>query len=196
MGLQWFGPLSNNTIVLFKKKFETDDDEVSSYDLSYDSTSIFEFINTKSLQSCRNYSNFYIGDNLNAFSQRILRLVSKPMFVAFINKRHSQYGELSKQLYEMLKQLSQNFPQIVFTYLEGRDFKEKKREMGIVWDDEPALAYSNHSDRDRCVYPKERPFTKVNIENFINSWLSGKFGSSTKSSQNSQINSKQIYITK
>ena len=47
MGHQWFGALSNNTIVLFKKKYEADDEEVAIYDLSYDSLPIFDFLMTK-----------------------------------------------------------------------------------------------------------------------------------------------------
>ena len=106
------------------------------------------------------------------------------MFIAFINRSHKQYGDQSKHLYETLKQLSVKFPQLILAYLEGKDFTEKKREMGITWNEEPALAYSNHSDRDQWVFPRDKPFTKDNLGSFFSKWLIGRFAQPTKTAHN------------
>lgn len=154
-----------NSIVLFKSIRDADYPVASIYDLSDRNLPLIEWINEESLEPL---------EELSPESYKIVNTIQKPMFLAFINRNHSQYGEKSLDLYHKLTRIAPSYPQFIFMFTEDTQNDYKKRYLGITWKEEPAMALNHMQSIDTIVFPRKRPFTRKNIRQFIDDFIDGK----------------------
>jgi hypothetical protein len=170
MGYEWFGEFSSNSLVLFKKIPNKGTPATLFYDLSTETTPIYDWINDASLEPL---------EELSGGSYKIGDLVKRPMFLAFLNRNHPQYGEKSIDLYEKLKNIAPLYPQFLFMFTEEINNQSKKRYLGIYWKEEPSLAVNYMKGSGAIVFPRKKPFTEENIRSFIDSYIEGKIETTT-----------------
>ena len=164
MGREWFEELSSNSIVLLRNTEGLQDAQY--YNLDIDTMPIFNFINKASLPPV---------PTLNAFSQRIHKILNFPLFIAFVDFEDIHTADQSRDLVKNLKTIESAFPTVVLARIEKTDNEQKKIEMGITWSDLPSFAYSNSGFGDQCAFPPTYPMTQKNLQHFIRSCTMGKF---------------------
>ena len=149
---KWFSDVSSNSIVSFVKNKNQENVVTHFYDLSMDNEDFGVWINNASVEPV---------EELFAPLIKITTLRNKPMFTAYLNRTHPKYGKDSKELVEKLKEIAKDYPQYQFTYTEDNMWKKKKEEVGIDWDEEPALAFNGFKTKsDHMVFPRKQLFTK------------------------------------
>lgn len=159
-------------MVLFKKIRDSTVPAHQFYDLTGDGEDMFVWINEASLQPLEELSpeSYKIGDT-----------VKKPMYLAFINRKHPKYAEKSLDLYEKLTEIAPKYPQFIFMFTEDTENVAKKRYLGINWKEEPAMAMNYMKSSGSIVFPRSKAFTKKNIEQFIDDYISGEVEVTTTS---------------
>mmetsp|Transcript_13776 Transcript_13776/g.13701 ORF Transcript_13776/g.13701 Transcript_13776/m.13701 type:complete len:439 (-) Transcript_13776:303-1619(-) len=163
---EWFGDMSSNSIVAVVKDADDKSARSEYYDLSIDTELFPLWINRVSLQPV---------ELLTGTSIKIINMNQKAMFTAFINKKSSKIGKKSKDLVKRLKEIAKDYPHYQFTYTEESTFKEKKADIGITWNEEPALAYFNFLNQDKkMVFPRKQPLSKKNLKAFFDACWNGK----------------------
>lgn len=161
----WFDGLSHNSIVTFRDIEDVSDTRV--YNLDIDNVPILEFINMQSLPEI---------PHLNAFVQRIHKIMNKPLFIAFVDFEDPDNANSSRELIKNLKIIQDSHKHVVFARIEDNEtHSEKKKEIGITWEGLPSFAYSNSGLGDQCVFPQIYPLTINNLNDFIKACLQGKF---------------------
>ena len=161
-GREWFGDLRADAILLFKKgenKYN-----VRKYDLSTDTKNLYVWLNEESLEKF---------DEVTGTSFRIMEFLNKPMLVAYMDREHSKYGEESRRLHAILKRVAKDYNKIIISFSEIDDYRSQKVQMGITWNEEPAIGVHNISNKGIPIYPRSVPFTEKNIRVFIEACLSG-----------------------
>ena len=162
---KWFDEHSSNSIVLFKKK-TVSDDLIHFYDLASERQSMFYWLNAASLDKF---------DELTGSSFKIMAHMKMPMLVAFINRENPKSRDKSIWLFNTLKRLAPTYSNWIFCYTENQYYKFKKREMGITWDEEPAIAVHNVYASFVPLYPRKALLTENNIKAFLKAIGEGKF---------------------
>lgn len=114
---EWFPKFSSNALIMFKKESIIKDQIIHNYDLLTQTENFVTWISEKSLEPL---------EELSGITFRIVPLLKKPMFLAFINRTHPEYGAESVQLHNTLRELAKDFPQFIFTYTEEDRFRANK----------------------------------------------------------------------
>ena len=127
MQTQWFDEFSSNSIVLFKKMRNQEEPKSLFYDLSTETKSVYDWINDSSMEPL---------EELSGGSYKIGDLIKKPMFLAFMNREHPEYGKASIELYNTLTKIAPLYPQFIFMFTEETNNESKKRYLGITWKEE------------------------------------------------------------
>lgn len=164
-GKEWFGEFSSNSLVLFKKMRDEKPPKTLFYDLSTETSPVYDWINQESLEPF---------DELSGGSYKIGDLIKKPMFLAFLDRTHPKYGAESIVLYSHLTQIAPEYPQFIFMFSESSQNEAKKRYLGITWKEEPALALNYIRSKGSIVFPRKRKFTLENIREFLNAYIRGE----------------------
>ena len=115
--LKWFSNLSSNSMVMFKKD-RIRDLIVKYYDLSTETQLFYDWINLNSLESL---------EELSGTAFKIISDLKKPLFIAFINREHPEYGPESVELYHILQEVAERYPQFIFTFTEEDRYRETKK---------------------------------------------------------------------
>ena len=166
-GRDWFGDFKSDAILLFKKGDEKTN--LRKYDLSTDTKNLYIWLNEESLEKF---------DEITGTSFKIMEFLNKPMLVAYMDRQHAIYGKESRRLYEMLKRIANDYTKILISFSEIDQYRSQKIQMGITWNEEPAIGVHNISNKGIPIYPRNVPFTDANLRAFIEAWLKGIVDSS------------------
>jgi len=170
MDSEWFDEFSSSSVVLIKKQRDTNKPKSIFYDLSSETSSVYDWINDESLEPL---------EELSGGSYKIGDLIKKPMFLAFINRKNPEYAEKSNDLYNNLSKIAPLYPQFIFMFTEDSKNEAKKRYLGVYWKEEPALALNYMQGSGSIVFPRKKPLTITNIKQFINSYINGEIEATT-----------------
>mmetsp|Transcript_7003 Transcript_7003/g.6186 ORF Transcript_7003/g.6186 Transcript_7003/m.6186 type:complete len:616 (-) Transcript_7003:23-1870(-) len=163
----WFGDMSSNSVVAYVKNFDENQPKIQFYDLNIDSELFKIWMNNVSIEPV---------EELLGTSMKIISFMHKGMFTAFVNRKSSKTGKESKELIKNLKEIAKHYPHYQFTFTEDKTFKEKKGDLGISWNEEPALAYHNIMHQDKTmVFPRKQPLTKKNLRAFFDACGKGTY---------------------
>ncbi|CAI2361603.1 unnamed protein product [Moneuplotes crassus] len=166
--LEWFSEVSSNSIVMIKKDHDRSSPIIKYYDLNTQTELFTEWINQNSLEPL---------EEISGFSFKIISHLKKPMFMAFVNRNHKEYGKESVQLLKILEEIAPKYPQYIFTFTEEDRYRDTKKELEITWDEEPSLSLNHVLTEGSTVFPRGKPFTKRNVIYYINSIIDGRINS-------------------
>ena len=121
--LEWFSSVSSNSLVMFKHDHNRSEVPPKFYDLNTDTQLFNEWISDNSIQAL---------EEVSGFSFKIISHIKKPMFMAFIDRKHPEYAEESLQLYHILEEIAPNYPQYIFTYTEEDRYRATKKGKIII----------------------------------------------------------------
>lgn len=122
--LEWFSEISSNSIVMLKKDYQRSDLITYSYDLNIETMMMEDWINEKSLEPL---------EEVSGFAFKIISQLKKPMFMAFINRDHPEYGKESVELFHILEDIAKDYPGYIFTYTEDDRYRETKKGTVILF---------------------------------------------------------------
>ena len=114
---KWFSEVSSNSIVMFKKDRNKSENIVKFYDLNTETNIPKNWISENSIENL---------EELSGSTFKIITLLRRSIFIAFLNRTHSEYGEESLQLYNILEKIGGNYPGFAFTYTEEDRYRENK----------------------------------------------------------------------
>jgi hypothetical protein len=157
MGEKWFDKDSLNSIVVFTKD-KSDQDMLNYYSLAMDDLDMKFWINAASLGFI---------DKITELSLQIMEPMYMPIFIAFINKTHPNYGYDSILMMETLARVILNYPQFLFGYWDDSFLDFKKKDMGVTTDKLPVLALYNGPQNTHVIFPSDWEITKNNIDFFL-----------------------------
>ena len=184
-GNEWFGEYSPTSIVLFKKMRTSPSTKHAVYDLSTQTTPLYNWINNVSIEPL---------EELSGGSYKIGDLINKPMFLVFLNRNHSKYGSESIELYNILLKITPQYPQFLFMFTEERHNENKKRYLGITWREEPSMALNYMRGRGSIVFPRRKKFTYESVKTFIDSYIKGELEDSSTGKKFNLIFMLKFYI--
>jgi hypothetical protein len=166
MGSQWFTEQSLNSLVLLRSGADNKSRVKVFYsDISSQSIVYYEWINEQSLDHIM---------ELSGYSYRIITMLRKPFFVAFLEDDMKGDVAESKSLMRILERLAPMYPKFEFTYTKNSFYKQKKSSLGISWDEEPSLTFNFGPNPDQSIpFPKDREMTEASIKEYMNKILDG-----------------------
>ena len=148
---KWFDTSSMNSIVAFTRG----EHKEQYYDLAAENYDISLWLNAASVDAV---------ENMTVQSLQVMETMDMPIWVAFVDTKHEKYGIKSTQLIEDMKEMIPDYPYFLFGYFEDRFFDYKKKQIGIDWDELPALALLNPPSEGYVILPKDTPLTKNNLK--------------------------------
>lgn len=162
-GAKLFPPISMSSLVLrrydgvLKVHDITGDDHVSSY----------QWINKNSLREV---------EELHPESYRIAELVRQPMFLAFVDFVDPKYSKDSFHAVEVLKEISPKYSHLVgFFYVNNTLMWQRKRVLGVTWDELPAMAFNMLGDASKVMpYPRGREISKKAMFDYFDDLFTGR----------------------
>lgn len=116
--LEWFHDTSTNSMVIFKKDFNRSNKIIKFFDLNSETEVFTDWITANSIEPL---------EELSGSAFKIISYQKKPMFIAYLNRNHSEYGSESNELYHTLEKLAPKFPQYTFTFTEEDRYRETKK---------------------------------------------------------------------
>mmetsp|Transcript_4711 Transcript_4711/g.4394 ORF Transcript_4711/g.4394 Transcript_4711/m.4394 type:complete len:149 (+) Transcript_4711:879-1325(+) len=131
------------------------DGEFFSYDITSGEDMAFHFwINKNSMKDV---------DELNNESYKIYELLRQPMFLTFVDFDDKRYAKASYKAVEVMKQVAPKFGHLMgLMYCNNTQFQQRKRVLGITWDELPAMAF-NTLDQKVLPYPRGKAIEKDEI---------------------------------
>lgn len=97
-----------------------------------------------------------------------------PMFLIFSDRDHPEYGKKCQDLLITMEKLAPKYNQLLFAFTENMQYKDRKKHLGITWDEEPAIALNHFDSQSSVAFPRGSPFTVRNLRNFIESYIRGE----------------------
>ena len=96
------------------------------------------------------------------------------MVLAFTDTNHDfdRYRAESLKLLETLRELAPRFHGVIITYIDGEKYQERKRQLGISWDELPAIGF-NSNDGRAISFPRGKEMSATNIIHFIEKSMTG-----------------------
>ena len=167
MGTQWFDDYSSNSFVLFTRHNGAPNPETTAkyLDIGTAQQPVYQWINSNSLS---------MFEELSGTVYRIINLLRKPFFIAFLADSNKGYDAKSDELYSILSKLAPNYPQFQFTYSKSDFYKSKKEGLGITWKEDPALTFAYGPSPGQAVaLPQDKEINEPNVIEFIESCLNG-----------------------
>lgn len=116
--LEWFHDTSTNSMVIFKKDFNRSNKIIKFFDLNSETEVFTDWITAHSIEPL---------EELSGSAFKIISYQKKPMFIAYLNRNHSEYGSESNELYHTLEKLAPKYPQYIFTFTEEDRYRETKK---------------------------------------------------------------------
>lgn len=96
------------------------------------------------------------------------------MFLTFVDFEDQRYAAESHRAVEVIKQVQEKFGHVLgFFYVDNRQFLQKKRILGITWDELPAMAF-NMVDQRAIPYPRDGEISRESIFSWFDDVMTGK----------------------
>lgn len=159
-GTGWFDKTENSLVLIRTKTGDKPETKTFNYDISTRTDIYFQWINDQSLDHLM---------ELGAYSYKIINMLKKPFFVAFLEENNSFK---SQKLFKILSDLAPRYPKFEFTYTSNTFYKQKKQSLGITWNEEPSLTF-NYGPGQSIPYPQGSDFTEESVKKYMDSILDG-----------------------
>lgn len=100
------------------------------------------------------------------------------MFLAFVNFDDERYAKDSYKAVEVLKEIAPKYNHLVsFFYVNNTYFWQRKRTLGVTWDELPAMAFNMLGDSSKVMpYPRGREISKNSLFEFFDNLFTGRTG--------------------
>jgi hypothetical protein len=160
-GVKMFTSLAMSSLVL--KRYDGD---FENYDLtSEDHVHIHVWINKRSVKSV---------DELTNEGYNIYGLLRQPMFLVFVDFEDKRYANKSYNAVEVIKEIAPKYMHLMgFFYVNNSYFQQRKRVLGVTWDELPSMAF-NMVDNRVVPYPRGAKITKDALFDWFDDILTGK----------------------
>ena len=121
-------------------------------------------------------------EELHSESYRIMELLRQPMFLAFIDFVDPRWSSASHSAVQVLREVAPKYSHVLgFFYVNNTAFWQRKRVLGVTWDELPAMAFNFQGDASRVMpYPRGREISKEAIFDFMDDLLTGRGGANGK----------------
>lgn len=98
------------------------------------------------------------------------------MFIAFVDLADPRYSEDSYNALEVLKEVAPKYSHLVqFFHVNNTLMWQRKRILGVTWDELPAMAFNFLNDASRAIpYPRGREISKKAMFDFFDDLLTGR----------------------
>lgn len=151
------------------------DGELAYYDLtSEDHVQAAQWINKHSLKEV---------DELTGEAYRLYELLRQPQFYVFVDFENPKYAKASAKAVEVIKQVAPKFSHVIgFFHVNNTQFQNRKRILGVTWDELPAMAF-NMIDSRVIAYPRNKPIEKDIVFDWFDDVVKGKVEVKTKGFQ-------------
>ena len=105
------------------------------------------------------------------------------MFLAFVDFEDERYQKDSYKAVEVLREIAPKYSHLVsFFYVNNTYFWQRKRVLGVTWDELPAMAFNMLGDSSKVMpYPRGREISKNSLFDFFDKLFTGR------TSQNEEI---------
>lgn len=105
------------------------------------------------------------------------------MFLAFVDFEDERYQKESYKAVEVLREIAPKYSHLVsFFYVNNTYFWQRKRVLGVTWDELPAMAFNMLGDSSKVMpYPRGREISKNSLFDFFDKLFTGR------TSQNEEI---------
>lgn len=100
------------------------------------------------------------------------------MFLAFVNFDDERYAKDSYNAVEVLREIAPKYIHLVsFFYVNNTYFWQRKRTLGVTWDELPAMAFNMLGDHSKVMpYPRGREISKNSMFEFFDNLFTGRNG--------------------
>jgi hypothetical protein len=158
-GPQWFEENTINSLVLLRvSKGEKPDFKVFQYNISRKTQGFFQWINDQSLDHVM---------ELSGYSYKIIKMMNKPFFVAYLEDPVKGNNAKSVELYNILLKLAPRYPKFEFTFTASEFYKKKKQNLGVTWEQEPSLTFNFGPKPDQNIpFPQDIEITEENVKEY------------------------------
>lgn len=151
------------------------DGEISYYDLtSEEHVNAAYWINKNSLKQV---------DELTNEAYRLYELLRQPQFYVFVDFENPKQAKACAKAVEVIKQVAPKFSHVIgFFQVNNTQFQNRKRILGVTWDELPAMAF-NMIDSRVIAYPRGKPIEKDIVFDWFDDVIKGKVEAKTKGFQ-------------
>ena len=100
------------------------------------------------------------------------------MFLAFVDFEDERYQKESYKAVEVLREIAPKYSHLVsFFYVNNTYFWQRKRVLGVTWDELPAMAFNMLGDSSKVMpYPRGREISKNSLFDFFDKLFTGRTG--------------------
>lgn len=162
-GPKLFAPVSMSSLVL--KRY---DGVIKMHDITGDDhVSPSQWINKQTLKEV---------EELDNESYRVQELIKQPMFIAFVDLVDPRYQKDSFHCVEVLREVAPKYSHLVqFFHVNNTLMWQRKRILGVTWDELPAMAFNFLNDASRALpYPRGREISKKSMFDFFDDLFTGR----------------------
>jgi len=99
------------------------------------------------------------------------------MFLCFVDFVDPRYSKASYAAVESLKEVAPKYSHIIgFFHVNNTNMWQRKRVLGVTWDELPAMAFNMMGDSSSKVlpYPRGKEITKLALFDFFDDLLTGR----------------------
>lgn len=114
-------------------------------------------------------------DQLSPDTYKIYEMLRLPMLLAFTDteSEFERYKQKSLELLETLRGIAPRYHGVIITYIDGEKYSDRKRQLGISWDELPAVGF-NSNDGRAIAFPRTKEMTAKNLIKFIQKSMTGE----------------------
>lgn len=166
LGAKYFNETSNSSVIIFRSGVAPDAQQ-RFYDIESDVYDLQEFINFSSLEDV---------EKLTLTSMNIMKDLKMPIFLTLLLKDFEKNKEAS-ELMTNLRELSKEYPQLLFAYLDDEENHILRQQMAIIWPELPSIGLLNNEGMEPVNFPRNQKFSVANLRAFFDSFLNGTVSS-------------------
>jgi hypothetical protein len=117
-------------------------------------------------------------EELNTANYRISELIRQPMFLTFVDFEDPRYSRESYRAVEVMKEVAPKYSHLInFFYVNNTHFWQRKRVLGVTWDELPSMAFNMIGDASKVIpYPRGAEISKKALFDFFDDLFTGRKG--------------------
>lgn len=167
-GVNWFSPISMSSLVL--KRY---DGQIVYYDLTgEDHVVMANWINKNSVKEV---------DELTMESYSIQELQRQPMFLCFVDFNDPKWAKKSYHAVSVLEEIAPKYRHLIgIYYVNNTIFWQRKRVLGVTWDELPSMAFNLIEGSQAIPYPRDREISKQSMFEWFDAVFKGEIQSTVQ----------------
>ena len=103
---------------------------------------------------------------------QIMDLLDMPVFITFLDSNYTHW-DAWESLMSKLHSIAHQYPQILFTFIDKEKLYFLKNKVGISWEEMPSLGLFNNEGIAPIIFPRNQPFTSLNLYTFFDWFMNG-----------------------